>query len=621
MTSPVRSWMLPLALVVALPACDRGLGRHAPPTWCTPVCEGRECGEDGCGGVCGECDADESCSIFSGECLGAGVDTVYGHLKLEARLGNVEDGEVFLDARPTILPAHGANVLVVDGDGAVIGARQLSSRDGGFDIPVSRELDGNERLVISTLWAPTGEVLMAVLMPEYRSEDAHWADYVTWLWTWDAPVTPGQAQEVTIRESQGSGALYIYLLAQTAMEAVLADLARGDTGQIARLGLVWLPGELVYCGTCYAHDSRIHRIEGTESDLNRSIFIDGQAGGSSAWGWPVVFHEMGHYVAFNHSRDNSPGGPHSIGQRLDPPFAWSEGWASFWGALTATRWFGEPTSMYWDVQYGSSFWIDLDQRLFFTGDPIGMPYDSLGILQDLDEFFVTAALWSLWDESGYREDGSGTLSTAEILQAFGSPRFLTSDRGWPGSDLVDFIDAAICLDASDKQRKSAIVDDVDEVAGFPYDGKAMCDLYTTRVGRPSAPFSIALEPVDASAEPVTLRVSVARTTGFAEPVAVSLELPDGARLADGPGTDATVAPGTGARQVAEDAVVRVAGLAGRPATVTATWRGNGMGARATARWPEPAPPASVARPALRPLDVPFRLGPVTVTRSIAVDPE
>jgi hypothetical protein len=46
-----------------------------------------------------------------------------------------------------------------------------------------------------------------------------------------------------------------------------------------------------------------------------------------------------------------------------------------------------------------------------------------------------------------------------------------------------------------------------------------------------------------------------------------------------------------------------------------------MEARVTAQWPDPPPPAAADRPALRPLDVPFRLGPVTVTRSIAVAPE
>ncbi len=34
---------------------------------CTPVCNGKECGSDGCGGDCGRCDADETCTA-AGQC-------------------------------------------------------------------------------------------------------------------------------------------------------------------------------------------------------------------------------------------------------------------------------------------------------------------------------------------------------------------------------------------------------------------------------------------------------------------------------------------------------------------------------------------------------------------------
>jgi hypothetical protein len=38
---------------------------------CTPNCSGKECGSDGCGGVCGECPGDGTCS--NGSCLGGGM--------------------------------------------------------------------------------------------------------------------------------------------------------------------------------------------------------------------------------------------------------------------------------------------------------------------------------------------------------------------------------------------------------------------------------------------------------------------------------------------------------------------------------------------------------------------
>lgn len=41
---------------------------------CTPDCEGRQCGPDGCGGVCGECEETFTCNEESGACECAGVE-------------------------------------------------------------------------------------------------------------------------------------------------------------------------------------------------------------------------------------------------------------------------------------------------------------------------------------------------------------------------------------------------------------------------------------------------------------------------------------------------------------------------------------------------------------------
>jgi hypothetical protein len=46
----------------------------------------------------------------------------------------------------------------------------------------------------------------------------------------------------------------------------------------------------------------------------------------------VIVHEYGHMLAAKYSRDDSPGGPHFLGDRLDPRAAWSEGWADFFSA-------------------------------------------------------------------------------------------------------------------------------------------------------------------------------------------------------------------------------------------------------------------------------------------------
>jgi len=48
-------------------SCD-GAGQCVPA--CTPDCEGRFCGDDGCGGSCGTCGDGESCQVDIGRCAG-----------------------------------------------------------------------------------------------------------------------------------------------------------------------------------------------------------------------------------------------------------------------------------------------------------------------------------------------------------------------------------------------------------------------------------------------------------------------------------------------------------------------------------------------------------------------
>jgi hypothetical protein len=47
----------------------------------------------------------------------------------------------------------------------------------------------------------------------------------------------------------------------------------------------------------------------------------------------VIAHEYAHMLAAKYSRDDSPGGPHSVGEMLDPRVSWSEGWANFFSSV------------------------------------------------------------------------------------------------------------------------------------------------------------------------------------------------------------------------------------------------------------------------------------------------
>ena len=289
------------------------------------------------------------------------------------------------------------------------------------------------------------------------------------IWMWTATLNSAKAGTLTIKEAQGSGAVFVFLFNLAAM-AETADAA--GSAQIKPLAVLWAPKVTWTCGACYASSAPQYTASGTQ--LSQSIFISDEQSGAGPWGYPVLLHEFGHYVANNYSRDDSPGGSHYIGQLIAPAFAWSEGWASFFSLAVMSEWVEEAISIFWDIQSGSSFWIDIDSAKTSKGF-LKKPTASGGMTQNLDEYYVSSMLWHLWDGKEIPEpagDKDGTaLGSDAVLKALMSKRFLNWNRGATGSDFVDFVDATLCNQGS---LTSQVTNTVKTYLGFPYDGKPGC---------------------------------------------------------------------------------------------------------------------------------------------------
>jgi PKD repeat protein len=67
--------------------------------------------------------------------------------------------------------------------------------------------------------------------------------------------------------------------------------------------------------------------------LVNAIFLLGQTSDPDQYDDDIILHEMGHWVAFNFSHDDTLGGPHRVIDQLDPRTSWSEGWAHYWSAI------------------------------------------------------------------------------------------------------------------------------------------------------------------------------------------------------------------------------------------------------------------------------------------------
>ncbi len=63
-----------------------------------------------------------------------------------------------------------------------------------------------------------------------------------------------------------------------------------------------------------------------------AIFLLGWSGDPDEFDDDIILHEMGHWVAFNFSRDDTLGLEHVIYEQLDPRTSWSEGLAHYWSA-------------------------------------------------------------------------------------------------------------------------------------------------------------------------------------------------------------------------------------------------------------------------------------------------
>ncbi len=126
-------------------------------------------------------------------------------------------------------------------------------------------------------------------------------------------------------------------------------------------------------------------------DSDSSIHLLGGCGGDTdEYDDDIILHEFGHYVAANFSRDDSPGGSHTLNDNTeDIRLAWSEGWAHFFSS--AVR--GVPNQTDTILNTASSFEIE-GPSLFASSFDL----DSSGIYTT-NEVAVATVLWDIFDNT------------------------------------------------------------------------------------------------------------------------------------------------------------------------------------------------------------------------------
>ncbi|MFZ5874940.1 MAG: hypothetical protein ACOYXU_00900 [Nitrospirota bacterium] len=161
-----------------------------------------------------------------------------------------------------------------------------------------------------------------------------------------------------------------------------AETVESLTGSAPTVPLTWYWYSGNPNGTGYTPSTHAITVLGTDDDSDE--FDDA-----------VLLHEYGHYVLEVYSYDDSPGGPHFLGDSsLDLRLAWSEGWATFFSSLVRN----DPGHM--DTGGGSvllSFNLETPPTF---GD---------GTRYDTNELAIAAVLWDAYDAAD-GDEGAGPLS-------------------------------------------------------------------------------------------------------------------------------------------------------------------------------------------------------------------
>jgi hypothetical protein len=236
--------------------------------------------------------------------------------------------------------------------------------------------------------------------------------------------------DMEVKKADGAGALNIF---DVGVDASLYAWSRlGTTPSL--ITFRWTTG--VGSGSSYSKATDV-------------IKVGGSAANGDEYDDVVIAHEYGHFVMQKYSVSDSPGGPHSSNDRVTPPLAWGEGWATFFALSSQKR------TSYADTN-STGMQVFYDIETLPASKPLGNQDNVLA--GSLSEAVVAGVLLDLFDASNETNDTLSDKSTA-IWRVFttylanGFAKF--ADRGAAGRDLVDFLDGWFCLGYGDKGADDA----------------------------------------------------------------------------------------------------------------------------------------------------------------------
>jgi hypothetical protein len=239
--------------------------------------------------------------------------------------------------------------------------------------------------------------------------------------------------DVLVTESSGAAEAFNILdVTANALDELRADLGLTD---VRPVDFIWYKGK-----------------DATSNTVDNVIALQGRFDDDDGYDDSVIAHELGHYVEDSYGRTDNPGLQHFLNQPELPTLAWSEGWASYYSSVV------RKTPVYFDSNALGGFGFNIDKDVTtFTGR---------SMTDGISENTVSEILWDLGDDgTGDDDPVPGPHRTVVVVE----PNYLaglTTDRGFNGVDLVDFLDGYLVLNGA---STCAGLHTVLMSRSFPYD--------------------------------------------------------------------------------------------------------------------------------------------------------
>lgn len=408
------------------------------------------------------CSVGTACQRFPGlgvECvpLGSSV-TVTGQLQYQFRVRRTD----FLGFDPTPIVANARRVFVIVVESGRILGSGIADDTGRFSVPAYRTPGFGAQIVfLPVLFYDTDIPAMAVAQPSGNRDDSYRRSPALWSFSVSNLPAP-RAGRIDVGgwlvTAESSGALHIF-------DWLLYGFDRSQAlfGYVPQesIAVLWSPTQEPSCGACF----RSRGLGGTDVGTSMLHFdttmeLGGTPSSPSHWATSVINHEFGHYMMDQFSRSPGEGGPHGIAQVSSPGLAWSEGFATFSGQAALSRAAGTQNPIYFDVQEGTAFWVDISQGSYFRGLlPRPNPYGSID--QGLNENYLAGMLWDLWNSYG----------DSAVFRGMVTPRLLGPlNRGYRTVDLVDYADGLTC----EGLISASGISDMMRRQQFPWDARPLC---------------------------------------------------------------------------------------------------------------------------------------------------